>query len=894
MQKLTLSVKHFLLLLVGVLVLGSTLNPAAAQVNVRIGSADVRSGNDAQLGITVEGLPADQVFSYEFTITYDPTVYTITSGSIAGTISDVGNNTLIAQQIAGNQFQVIYATDTALAAGDGALINLSITAGAGATAPSAVTFDSFRFNEGTPAVNIIDGQVFVPDFSVSFPANQVESFVGSVTVPVTADVDLSAATPDIFSMEFTATYDPAVITVTDVQPVATAPVDASVQFNTSTPGTLVVAYAQGVTPFTFGQGDVVLNIEADVVASGATMLDFTAFRFNEGNPAGAGIDGMLTVGATPPVLYSANLSGVNEVPNPVLTMASGTVDLAFSPDTKRLVVTGSFADLMGTFTGAPGAHLHVGETGTNGPVEIVLVPTLNADADGGTFEAANNTFTLTDAQIAILEAKGMYVNVHSTFSPPGEIRGQVLPAANVAPTGPANIQPGDGAALFITGPGETEFTPSWDAATDDDGDQLIYIWQVALDEAFTTLIPELFLGAGTETSLTLTFSDVDAIFDLYGIDFGDDLVIYHRAWASDGSLFTAGDAAQVTLTRGPVDVGFLQVINNIQDVDDLDIYADNVVDPFGAFFVDGDGFSEVATDLESLDATGIIPMSAGAATVRVALGGSGASNEEFIEENITFVANEGVVLILNGLLQQEVDALEAPLKLMADDDTKVEINIVHGSFGAPAVDVNVIDETPAHELVVKLADDLAYNTFNGYAAVDPLAYNIEVTTADGNTQVAVFRPELDNLFDLLSDNDGPTLTVVAQGLLNRAGTQEEFTLGLYDIDGNRYQPAKVTDVEGPEGELPDEFVLEGNYPNPFNPSTTLRFSLPEAAEVTVAVFDMLGREVMAMPMQQMAAGANRTVQIDAAALASGLYVYSVRAVGVQQTHTATGTMTLIK
>ncbi|GAB5518718.1 MAG: hypothetical protein RhofKO_09690 [Rhodothermales bacterium] len=891
MQKLTLSVKHFLLLLVGVLVLGSTLNPAVAQVNVNIGNVDVRSGNDAQLGITVEGLPANQVFSYEFTITYDPTVYTITSGSIDGTVSEVGNNTLIAEQIAGNRFQVIYATDTALPAGNGTLINLSITAGAGAAAPSAVTFDSFRFNEGNPAASITNGQVFVPDFSVSFPANQVENFMGSVVVPITADVDLSAANPDIFSMEFTATYDPAVITITDVKPVDTAPVDASVQFNTDTPGTLVVAYAQGATPFTFGQGDVVLNVEADVVASGMTVLDFTSFRFNEGNPAGAGIDGMLTVSSTPAVQYSANLSGANEVPMPVLTMAGGTVNAAFSPDTKQLVVTGGFNGLAGTYNAS---HLHAGETGSNGGVEIALNATVNGAGDGGTYEAANNTYTLTDAQVAVLQAKGMYVNVHSTFSPSGELRGQVLPAANVAPTGPTNLQPGDGAALFVTGPGTTEFTASWDAATDADDDKLIYIWDVALDQGFTNRLPELFIGTGTETSVTLTFSQIDALFDAYGIGFGDDLTIYHRAWASDGSLLTAGDAAEVTLTRGPVDVGFLQVINNIQDVDDLDIYADSVIDPLGLLFVDSDGFMEFATDLETLDATGIIPMNAGPAIVRVALGGSDESDENFLEIAWNFTANEGAVLVLNGLLQQDVDFVGAPLKLVADDDDKVEINVVHGSFGAPSVDVNVIDDTPNHDFVVQLANDLAYNSDTGYIAVDPLAYNIEVTTADGNTQVDVFRPELDNLYDLLSDNDGPTLTVVAQGLLNRAGTQEEFTLGLYDIDGNRYQPAKVTDVEGPDAEVPVDFALEGNYPNPFNPSTTIRFSLPETAEVTVTVYDMLGRDILSVPAQQLAAGSNRTVQLDASTLASGLYVYRVHAVGVQNTHTATGTMTLIK
>ncbi|MBA7565496.1 hypothetical protein ES708_07180 [subsurface metagenome] len=44
--------------------------------------------------------------------------------------------------------------------------------------------------------------------------------------------------------------------------------------------------------------------------------------------------------------------------------------------------------------------------------------------------------------------------------------------------------------------------------------------------------------------------------------------------------------------------------------------------------------------------------------------------------------------------------------------------------------------------------------------------------------------------------------------------------------------------------LPEDFALHQNHPNPFNPSTTLRFDLPEASDVTLLVYDLLGREVI--------------------------------------------------
>jgi len=97
-----------------------------------------------------------------------------------------------------------------------------------------------------------------------------------------------------------------------------------------------------------------------------------------------------------------------------------------------------------------------------------------------------------------------------------------------------------------------------------------------------------------------------------------------------------------------------------------------------------------------------------------------------------------------------------------------------------------------------------------------------------------------------------------------------------------------------EGVLPEAFSLKGNYPNPFNPTTSIQFDLPEPADVTVNVVDMLGRVVMTVPAQAFQAGRAHQVQLDASSIASGIYVYQVIARGNQQTYTETSTMTLIK
>lgn len=86
-----------------------------------------------------------------------------------------------------------------------------------------------------------------------------------------------------------------------------------------------------------------------------------------------------------------------------------------------------------------------------------------------------------------------------------------------------------------------------------------------------------------------------------------------------------------------------------------------------------------------------------------------------------------------------------------------------------------------------------------------------------------------------------------------------------------------------------EFVLEQNYPNPFNPTTNIKFSIPEAQDVSVRVFDVLGREVAVLANGPMSAGAY-TLTFNAGQLSSGIYLYTVRA----GTQTLTGKMMLAK
>ena len=73
-------------------------------------------------------------------------------------------------------------------------------------------------------------------------------------------------------------------------------------------------------------------------------------------------------------------------------------------------------------------------------------------------------------------------------------------------------------------------------------------------------------------------------------------------------------------------------------------------------------------------------------------------------------------------------------------------------------------------------------------------------------------------------------------------------------------------------ELPTNFSLEQNYPNPFNPVTNIKFSIPKLANVKLAVYDLLGREVESLVNQQLTPGTYE-VNWNAAKFSSGIYMY---------------------
>ena len=100
-------------------------------------------------------------------------------------------------------------------------------------------------------------------------------------------------------------------------------------------------------------------------------------------------------------------------------------------------------------------------------------------------------------------------------------------------------------------------------------------------------------------------------------------------------------------------------------------------------------------------------------------------------------------------------------------------------------------------------------------------------------------------------------------------------MNITDVQIDTGTISGVDNLNGTDG-LPTVYSLSQNYPNPFNPTTTIKFGIPQAGDVSLVVYDILGRKVAELLHGNLAAGYH-TVNFNASNLASGVYFYRIEA-----------------
>ena len=227
------------------------------------------------------------------------------------------------------------------------------------------------------------------------------------------------------------------------------------------------------------------------------------------------------------------------------------------------------------------------------------------------------------------------------------------------------------------------------------------------------------------------------------------------------------------------------------------------------------------------------------------------------------------------------------------------INLISGSVSTSAFNVysgtgnNIINNIFSH-----MNAGYAYYVYSG-SSISMSDYNDLYTTGNnigywGADQATLtdFRNASSQDANSISANPGfasnTNLHTVAKAL-DSMGTplasviddiDGEMRDAMYpDIGADEFDSSSVVGInEDPfaNNSLPKEFRLYNNFPNPFNPETTIKYDLPEAAHVKIEVFNTLGQRIKILIDQNQQAG-RYNVKFSAAEFSSGLYFYRIKA-----------------
>ncbi|MCA0444612.1 MAG: discoidin domain-containing protein [Bacteroidetes bacterium] len=190
------------------------------------------------------------------------------------------------------------------------------------------------------------------------------------------------------------------------------------------------------------------------------------------------------------------------------------------------------------------------------------------------------------------------------------------------------------------------------------------------------------------------------------------------------------------------------------------------------------------------------------------------------------------------------------------------------------------------DLVDTIAIDKIKITWGGTYAT---TYRLGISSDRKNWKVILWEKAGTGGLSLI-DSIGVTGRYVRLLLDKRSKTTTGYQISELQVYGLK---VTATDVESAKNEKMTDFVLFPNYPNPFNPETTLRFSIPAAGEVSVSVMNLIGQTVWTSGRVNLQAGSQQ-ILFSGDSFPSGVYVYRISLAGNNRSQSVTGKMVLLK
>ncbi len=156
----------------------------------------------------------------------------------------------------------------------------------------------------------------------------------------------------------------------------------------------------------------------------------------------------------------------------------------------------------------------------------------------------------------------------------------------------------------------------------------------------------------------------------------------------------------------------------------------------------------------------------------------------------------------------------------------------------------------------------------------------------GGAYVYFGKPNIDTTFNLLLEGENKWdefSKIITSEDINSDGFDELFVLSPNFPDytspkGKVYIYSRInfTDIKDLHEKSKLNFHLYQNFPNPFNPTTNIQFSVSSREYVQLKVYDILGKEIAILVNEEKPAG-KYEVNFNASSLASGVYIYKIQA-----------------
>ncbi|MDP2036988.1 MAG: CHRD domain-containing protein [Ignavibacteria bacterium] len=589
------------------------------------------------------------------------------------------------------------------------------------------------------------------------------------------------------------------------------------------------------------------------------------------------------------IMFTAKIDGSQEVPA-VTTTATGTGTFVLSANGTQLTYNITVNGLSGAITGS---HFHNAAAGTGGGV--VKAFSFTGNTASGTWTSADANQPLTDLLLSELLKGRLYVNVHTSANAGGEIRGQVLLSTGVGFSAKLEgSQEVPAVTTTATGTGSvrlnTDGTVSYDITAGGLTPTAAHFHNAVAGTA-----------GGVAKSITLTNNTGAGV------------------WASGDASQPLTDLLLRELVKGRL---YMNVHTSANAGGE--IRGQVLLNPGASFTAKMDGSQEVPAVTTTATGTGSFVISSNGTklTYNITVNGlSGAITGSHFH-NASAGASGGVVksISFSGNTASgtwtSADANQPLTDLLLSELLKGKLYVnVHTSANAGgeirgqvllssgmgfAAKVEGSQETPAITTAASGTGSVRLNT-DGTISYNLTAGGLTPTAAHFHNAAAGISGGVVKSITLTNNTalgiwSSVDVTQPLTDLLLRELVKGKLYMNVHTLANPggeiRGQVVNSTDItsgvkSNDSQELPSSFELSQNYPNPFNPETTIRYKIQAASNVSLKVYDVLGREVATLVNEYKQAG-NYKVKFNVetrhgASLQSGIYFYRIHANGYSET-----------